>query len=324
MGKKKVGEYYGKSIIVGDKNLQTPNEIHEKDLTSNSSGGGSVASKWTGHADVEGLKAIGWTDEDIAYYQQYGVNWDEEDDAYHLVSEDNKALYGVLTADNISDYKDRIVYLPKIDTSGVTDMYYFFNCKHLVAIPEINTSNATDVGELFYECYNITSIPMLDFSNATSIAEFMQYTYNLRVLPPYDLTETAITSCNYMCASSYALERIENLILPNGANWNSICSYDSHLNYARIDVSNAASTTDKYAFADCVALVHAYIKGLKCSLTLASSALLSKDSLLYIINNEASTSAITITLHASAYSRLATDPDIVAALANHPNVSLTQ
>lgn len=40
MGKKKVGEYYGKSIIVGDKNLQTPNEIHEKDLTSNSSGGG--------------------------------------------------------------------------------------------------------------------------------------------------------------------------------------------------------------------------------------------------------------------------------------------
>lgn len=28
---------------------------------------------WTGHADYDGLKAIGWTDEDIAYYQEHGV-----------------------------------------------------------------------------------------------------------------------------------------------------------------------------------------------------------------------------------------------------------
>ena len=40
----------------------------------------SVKPKWTGHADAEGLKAIGWTDEDIAYYQENGVNWNEEDD----------------------------------------------------------------------------------------------------------------------------------------------------------------------------------------------------------------------------------------------------
>ena len=30
----------------------------------NTGGGGSI--KWTGHADAEGLRAIGWTDEDIA------------------------------------------------------------------------------------------------------------------------------------------------------------------------------------------------------------------------------------------------------------------
>ena len=81
-----------------------------------------IIPRWTGHADAEGLKAIGWTDEDIAYYQANGVNWNEEDDQYHLVSDDNKALYGVLTADNISTYKDRIVYLPKIDTSSVTSI----------------------------------------------------------------------------------------------------------------------------------------------------------------------------------------------------------
>ena len=37
-----------------------------------SSGGGS---KWTGHADAEGLRAIGWTDEDIAYYQENQLNF---------------------------------------------------------------------------------------------------------------------------------------------------------------------------------------------------------------------------------------------------------
>jgi len=40
-------------------------------------GGGEK--KPTGHADIEGLKSIGWTDEDIEYFQEYGIWWDEED-----------------------------------------------------------------------------------------------------------------------------------------------------------------------------------------------------------------------------------------------------
>jgi surface protein len=105
---------------------------------------------YTGHADAEGLRAIGWTDEDIAYYQENGVNWNEEDDQYHLVSDDNKALYGVLTADNISTYKDRIVYLPKIDTSGKTSMTNMFkNCYSLVSIPQLDTTKVTDMTSMF-------------------------------------------------------------------------------------------------------------------------------------------------------------------------------
>jgi hypothetical protein len=51
---------------------------------------------------------------------------------------------------------------------------------------------------------------------------------------------------------------------------------------------------------------------------------LSKESLLYLINNEAATSAITIKLASYAYTRLANDADIVAALAAHPNISISQ
>ena len=216
----------------------------------NSGGGGTTPSrpKWTGHADAEGLRAIGWTDEDIAYYQENGVNWNEEDDEYHKVSEDNKALYWVLTADNISTYKDRIVYLPKIDTSGKTSMSRMFqNCYSLVSIPLLDTSNVTNMSDMFYSCNSLVSIPQLDTSNVTSVSRVFSY---------------------------------------------------------------------------CYSLVSINLKNAKQQYLLIQANLLSKDSLLYLINNEAATSAITITLASYAYERLANDADVVAALSNHPNLTL--
>ena len=193
------------------------------EIASIEAGGGS---KWTGRADAEGLKAIGWTDEDIAYYQENGVNWNAEDDVYHKVTDDNKALYGVLTADNIQTYKDRIVYLPKIDTSAKTSMRNMFGeCSLLVAIPQLDTSKVTDMSYMFYSCYSLT---------------------------------------------------------------------------------------------------HANLKNANLAYDLSKANLLSKESLLFLINNEAATSAITIKLASYAYTRLAEDADIVAALANHPNISISK
>ena len=191
-----------------------------------SSGGSSGEQKWTGHADVEGLKAIGWTDEDIAYYQANGVNWNEEDDQYHKVPEDNIALYGVLTASNISTYENRIVYLPKIDTSNVTSMSSMFrNCYSLVSIPQLDTSKVPDMGNMF----------------------------------------------NY-----------------------------------------------------CSSLVSLNIKNLKINIEFEYITLIKKESLLYIINNEAATNAITITLSSNSYDKYVNDTDVVAALSNHPNISLAK
>ena len=49
---------------------------------------------------------------------------------------------------------------------------------------------------------------------------------------------------------------------------------------------------------------------------------LSVKSVLYMINNERSTSAITITLHADVYNRCMANADILAALETHTNISL--
>lgn len=60
----------------------------------------------------------------------------------------------------------------------------------------------------------------------------------------------------------------------------------------------------------------------KVSVSFYASSALSVASILYMINNEAATSAITITLHATAYARAIADADVQTALSTHPLVTL--
>ena len=64
------------------------------------------------------------------------------------------------------------------------------------------------------------------------------------------------------------------------------------------------------------------IFNLKISINFKYCKLLTLKSILHMIQNEAATSPITITLHADAYARAMANADIVAALEAHPNVSL--
>ena len=160
-------------------------------------------SGWTGHADVEGLKAIGWTDEDIAYYQQHGVNWNEEDDQYHLVPEDNKALYGVINIHNIRDYKDILVYLPKIDTSSVTSMSNMFqSCYSLVSVPLFDTSSVTSMSNMFHNCFSLAYINLnnLKISVAvsnTSLLEKSSLLYMIENAAPADAITITLSAYCY-------------------------------------------------------------------------------------------------------------------------------
>lgn len=88
---------------------------------------------------------------------------------------------------------------------------------------------------------------------------------------------------------------------------------------------NVSKATDMdYMFISCSSLTHLELKNVKISCQLYGCPLLSKESLLYLINNEAATSAITIKLASYAYDKWANDADVVAALANHPNISLSK
>jgi hypothetical protein len=312
------------------------------EIASIESGGGNG---WTGHADAEGLRAIGWTDEDIAYYQENGVDWNEEDDHLHLVSDDNKALYGVLTADNISSYKDRIVYLPKIDISNRTSAYNLFkDCYYLVAIPALDWTNIWSLQATFENCVSLKSVaPIVSPGVIQMYRAFYQCSSLRKVKLNIDATPE-VNYAFYLCSSLESITSDGVLRLKTGGNTFAFCGnlreipqldtsaltgFGSMFYYCSalptiqlLDMSSA--TTLSNTFSNCFNLSNVYIRGLKASCNCNNAYKWSKESLLYAINNEAAISPITITLNTNVYNKYATDPDVVEALANHPNITLAK
>lgn len=66
------------------------------------------------------------------------------------------------------------------------------------------------------------------------------------------------------------------------------------------------------------------VKGLKVNIRFYNSQRLSKESVLYMINNSAATSAITISLNKAVYDVMKDDTDIIAALTEKTNITLVQ
>lgn len=90
--------------------------------------------------------------------------------------------------------------------------------------------------------------------------------------------------------------------------------------YGRISFVNCKASSN--AFAQCRALKRVRLQKLNRSISLSASPLLDKESLLYMIQQAAPTSPITITVHADVYAWAMADADILAALNAQPNVSL--
>lgn len=88
-------------------------------------------------------------------------------------------------------------------------------------------------------------------------------------------------------------------------------------------VFDCVNTTNFGAIADsAISLKYMWLKNIKQSINLQYCSQFANCCILYMIQNEAATSAITITLHADAYARAMANADILVALETHPNVSL--
>jgi len=89
-----------------------------------------------------------------------------------------------------------------------------------------------------------------------------------------------------------------------------------------LDMLNVTSADSMLLYNYGIRICH--IKNLRSSIEINKTPFLEKESLVYMIQNAAPTSEITIKLSSYCYDKYKADPDVVAALANQPLVSLTR
>lgn len=208
-------------------------------------GGGGDTPEFTGHIDKNGLRTIGFTEEDIEWYEKKGVNWNSEyDDVFKLNSTElagntsNKTRYfpntGASAPSNFSGYK-RLIAIPKeaisdnvtsfynmfedcrslrtipnINTSKVKQFYNAFNnCYSLNTIPELDTSNGTSFQSMFSGCYSLNSIPNLKTGKGTEFTTMFRYCYALRIAPQLDTSNS--TTFSSMFSGCYSLSVVPEL-----------------------------------------------------------------------------------------------------------------
>lgn len=74
--------------------------------------------------------------------------------------------------------------IPQIDTSNVTNMFYmFYNCRNIKEIPVLNTANVTFMNFMFSGCRNLIKIPTLNTINVKVFEDTFRNCSKLTTVP---------------------------------------------------------------------------------------------------------------------------------------------
>lgn len=85
------------------------------------------------------------------------------------------------------DYQGDV--LPNINTSNVTNMLYMFKgASNLTSVPLFDTSNVVTMEDMFYGCTNLTEVPLFNTSNVTTMLGMFCDCINLTTAPEFNTT----------------------------------------------------------------------------------------------------------------------------------------
>ena len=142
--------------------------------------------------------------------------------------------------------------LPQLDTSNVTNMeYMFYSCINLTTIPQLYTSNVTNMSNMFDHCTNLTTIPQLYTSNVTNMSNMFTYCFNLTTMPQLDTSN--VTNMGSMFNYCPKLTTIPQLYTSNVTNMSNMFNYCPKLTtIPQLDTSNV--TDMRYMFSNCTNL----------------------------------------------------------------------
>ena len=82
------------------------------------------------------------------------------------------------------------ILIENIDTSNVTNMYNMFgDCTKLTTVPQFDTSKVTNMASMFNNCIRLTTVPLFDTSNVTSIGGMFYNCIKLITVPSFDMSK---------------------------------------------------------------------------------------------------------------------------------------
>ena len=169
------------------------------------------------------------------------------------------------------------------DTSNVTDMSNMFDsCSKLTTIPQIDTSNVTNMSYMFGICSNLTSIPLLNTSKVKSMYNAFYNCYSLTTIPQLDTSN--VTNMNSMfsnCSSLTTIPLLDTSKVTNMSYMFSSCY--SLTSIPQLDTSNVTNMNSM--FSNCSRIEEIHMINMKVNFDIHYSTKFTREALLEIINN---------------------------------------
>ena len=157
------------------------------------------------------------------------------------------------------------------DTSNVTNMReMFFLATKLTSVPQLDTSKVTDMSEMFRNCSSLTSVPQLDTSNVTDMESMFYSCINLTTIP--QLNTSKATRMLTMFLGCGKLTTIPQLDTSNATNMGEMFSGCTSLtSIPELNVSRA--TYFSSIFRNCTSLTSIGMYGFNRSIDITDTAL---------------------------------------------------
>ena len=154
-----------------------------------------------------------------------------------------------------SNYEGERIPLLELNpnTSNVTNMEDLFSgCCFLKSIPAMNTQNVTNMSMMFFKCEKLSSVPALNTSNVTNMNQMFNNCKSLSSVPALDTSN--VTEMSGMFASCHSLVEIPTLNTSNVTNMGLMfVGCESLTTVPLLNTSNVTEMSGM--FSDCHSLV---------------------------------------------------------------------
>ena len=211
--------------------------------------------------------------------------------------------------------------VPMYDTSNMTDMSnMFYYCTKLTTVPLFDASNVNYMPYMFYYCSELTTVPLFDTSNVRVMRYMFRYCSRLTTVPQFNTN--SVTDMSYMFSDCSRLTTVPQFNTNSVTDMSSMFSRCSSLTTVpQFNTSNVNYMSS--IFYNCSELTTlGGFTGLKINLDLSSSSKLTVESVMNVINQAAdmTNSPKTLTLHANVYAQLS-EEQIATATAKGWNIA---